>query len=90
MAQHATGPAAEGPCTASPESTAHPSGLLIAGPATVLPTPAGPGLRAGSPSWVPTVRRSGTGAGAIVAVPLNLFFRHLGTHGRTAVALKSS
>ncbi|MFC8232956.1 hypothetical protein [Streptomyces sp. NPDC057284] len=34
--------------------------------------------------------RSGIDAGALVAVPLNLFFRHLGTHGHTAVALKSS
>ncbi len=90
MAQHATGPAAEGPCTAPPESSAHPAGLLTAGPATVLLTPAGPGRHAGSPSWARTVPRSGIGAGALVAVPLNLFLHHLGTHGRTAVALKSS
>lgn len=90
MAQHATGPAAEGPCTAPPESSAHPAGPLTAGPATVLLTPAGPGLHAGSPSSARTVPRSGIGTGALVAVPLNLFLHHLGTHGRTAVALKSS
>lgn len=90
MAQHATGPAAEGPRTAPPESSAHPAGLLTAGPATVPLTPAGPGLHTGSPSWARTVPRSGIGAGALVGVPLNLFLHHLGTHGRTAVALKSS
>ncbi|MGW3717685.1 hypothetical protein ACWD8L_11210 [Streptomyces sp. NPDC005133] len=90
MAHHATGPAAEGPRTTSPESSAHPAGLLIAGPATVPLTPAGPGLHAGCPPWARTVPRSGIDAGALVAVPLNLFLRHLGTHGRTAVALKSS
>ncbi len=90
MAHHATGPAAEGPCSTSPESSTHLGGLLIAGPATVPLTPAGPGLQAGSPPWVRTVPRSGIDAGALVAVPLNLFLHHLGTHGRTAVALKSS
>jgi len=32
---------------------------------------------------------SGISAGALVAVLLNLFFHHLGTHGRPAVALES-
>lgn len=51
---------------------------------------AAPGLDAGFPSWAQTVLGSGISAGALVALPLNLFFHHLGTHGRTAVALKSS
>lgn len=51
---------------------------------------AAPGFYAGFPSWAQTVLGSGISAGALVAVLLNLFFHHLGTHGRTAVALKSS
>lgn len=51
---------------------------------------AAPAFYAGFPSWAQTVLGSGISAGALVAVLLNLFFHHLGTHGRTAVALKSS
>ncbi|MFJ8854108.1 nucleobase:cation symporter-2 family protein [Streptomyces sp. NPDC102437] len=51
---------------------------------------AAPEFYAGFPSWAQTVLGSGISAGALVAVLLNLFFHHLGTHGRTAVALKSS
>lgn len=51
---------------------------------------AAPAFYAGFPSWAQTVLGSGISAGALVAVLLNLFFHHLGTHSRTAVALKSS
>lgn len=51
---------------------------------------AAPGFRAGFPSWAQTVLGSGISAGALVAVLPNLFLHHLGTHSRTAVALKSS
>ncbi|GAA2937859.1 nucleobase:cation symporter-2 family protein [Streptomyces flavovirens] len=51
---------------------------------------AAPGFYAGFPSWAQTVLGSGISAGALAAVLLNLFFHHLGTHGRNAVALKSS
>ncbi|MGZ2355793.1 purine permease [Streptomyces sp. 372A] len=51
---------------------------------------AAPGFYTDFPSWAQTVLGSGISAGALVAVLLNLFFHHLGTHGRTAVALKSS
>ncbi|MGA6169494.1 nucleobase:cation symporter-2 family protein [Streptomyces sp. NPDC012600] len=51
---------------------------------------AAPAFYAGFPAWAQTVLGSGISAGALVAVVLNLFFHHLGTHSRTAVALKSS
>ncbi|MFJ2911279.1 nucleobase:cation symporter-2 family protein [Streptomyces sp. NPDC087228] len=51
---------------------------------------AAPGFYAGFPSWAQTVLGSGISAGALVAVLLNLFFHHLGTRSRPAVALKSS
>ncbi|MFJ5737189.1 nucleobase:cation symporter-2 family protein [Streptomyces microflavus] len=51
---------------------------------------AAPTFYAGFPAWAQTVLGSGISAGALVAVVLNLFFHHLGTHSRTAVALKSS
>ncbi|RPK89466.1 hypothetical protein EES46_15530 [Streptomyces sp. ADI98-10] len=51
---------------------------------------AAPTAHAGLPAWAQTVLGSGSSAGAPVAVVLNLFFHHFGTHSRTAVALKSS
>ncbi|WP_435849685.1 hypothetical protein [Streptomyces pristinaespiralis] len=42
------------------------------------------------PAWAQTVLGSGISAGALAAVLLNLFFHHLGTRSRPAVALKSS
>jgi len=51
---------------------------------------AAPTFYAGFPAWAQTVLGSWISAGALVAVVLNLFFHHLGTHSRTAVALKSS
>lgn len=51
---------------------------------------AAPGPYAGFPSWAQTVLGSGISAGALVAVLPTLFLHPLGTHGRTAVALKSS
>ncbi|MER5611785.1 nucleobase:cation symporter-2 family protein [Streptomyces sp. NPDC002215] len=63
--------------------------VAVALGAGIIPL-AAPEFYAGFPSWAQTVLGSGISAGALVAVLLNLFFHHLGTHGRTAVALKSS
>lgn len=63
--------------------------LPVPGGAGTVPL-AAPGLHPDFPSWARTVLGSGTSAGALVTVLLNPFFHHLGTHGRTAVALKSS
>ncbi|MFJ1881535.1 nucleobase:cation symporter-2 family protein [Streptomyces sp. NPDC088137] len=63
--------------------------VAVALGAGIIPL-AAPGFYAGFPSWAQTVLGSGISAGALVAVLLNLFFHHLGTHGRPAVALKSS
>ncbi|MEU2672654.1 nucleobase:cation symporter-2 family protein [Streptomyces sp. NPDC007164] len=63
--------------------------VAVALGAGIIPL-AAPGFYAGFPSWAQTVLGSGISAGALVAVLLNLFFHHLGTHGRQAVALKSS
>ncbi|WLQ51917.1 nucleobase:cation symporter-2 family protein [Streptomyces poriferorum] len=63
--------------------------VAVALGAGIIPL-AAPGFYTGFPSWAQTVLGSGISAGALVAVLLNLFFHHLGTHGRTAVALKSS
>lgn len=77
------------------------AGLLIAGPATLrrtvgIGTFAGNRLPfvnaasyAGFPARAQAVLGSAISAGALVAVVLNLFFHHLGTHSRPAVALKS-
>ncbi len=64
--------------------------LVAVAPGTGVIPLAAPALRAGFPSSARTVLGSGTGPGAVAAVPLNLFFHHLGTHSRNAVALKSS
>ncbi|MFJ6442561.1 nucleobase:cation symporter-2 family protein [Streptomyces sp. NPDC091649] len=63
--------------------------VAVALGAGIIPL-AAPTFYAGFPAWAQTVLGSGISAGALVAVVLNLFFHHLGTHGRTAVALKSS
>ncbi|MCX5417553.1 nucleobase:cation symporter-2 family protein [Streptomyces sp. NBC_00059] len=63
--------------------------VAVALGAGIIPL-AAPGFYAGFPSWAQTVLGSGISAGALVAVLLNLFFHHLGTHSRNAVALKSS
>ncbi|MEU2128583.1 nucleobase:cation symporter-2 family protein [Streptomyces sp. NPDC018352] len=63
--------------------------VAVALGAGIIPL-AAPEFYSGFPSWAQTVLGSGISAGALVAVLLNLFFHHLGTHGRTAVALKSS
>ncbi|WP_405717912.1 nucleobase:cation symporter-2 family protein [Streptomyces sp. NBC_00046] len=63
--------------------------VAVALGAGIIPL-AAPEFYAGFPSWAQTVLGSGISAGALVAVLLNLFFHHLGTHGRPAVALKSS
>ncbi|GAA3006487.1 permease [Streptomyces fulvorobeus] len=63
--------------------------VAVALGAGIIPL-AAPAFYAGFPSWAQTVLGSGISAGALVAVLLNLFFHHLGTHSRTAVALKSS
>ncbi|MEV7955875.1 nucleobase:cation symporter-2 family protein [Streptomyces sp. NPDC087532] len=63
--------------------------VAVALGAGIIPL-AAPGFYAGFPSWAQTVLGSGISAGALVAVLLNLFFHHLGTHDRQAVALKSS
>ncbi|MET8740527.1 nucleobase:cation symporter-2 family protein [Streptomyces sp. NPDC004728] len=63
--------------------------VAVALGAGIIPL-AAPEFYAGFPSWAQTVLGSGISAGALAAVLLNLFFHHLGTHGRTAVALKSS
>ncbi|MFD7720584.1 nucleobase:cation symporter-2 family protein [Streptomyces sp. NPDC059814] len=63
--------------------------VAVALGAGIIPLAAA-GFYAGFPSWAQTVLGSGISAGALVAVLLNLFFHHLGTHSRTAVALKSS
>lgn len=63
--------------------------VAVALGAGIIPL-AAPTFYAGFPAWAQTVLGSGISAGALVAVVLNLFFHHLGTHGRPAVALKSS
>ncbi|MBM7058359.1 nucleobase:cation symporter-2 family protein [Streptomyces durocortorensis] len=63
--------------------------VAVALGAGIIPL-AAPTFYAGFPAWAQTVLGSGISAGALVAVVLNLFFHHLGTHSRTAVALKSS
>lgn len=63
--------------------------VAVALGAGIIPL-AAPAFYAGFPAWAQTVLGSGISAGALVAVVLNLFFHHLGTHSRTAVALKSS
>ncbi|MFD9428142.1 MULTISPECIES: nucleobase:cation symporter-2 family protein [unclassified Streptomyces] len=63
--------------------------VAVALGAGIIPL-AAPAFYAGFPSWAQTVLGSGISAGALVAVLLNLFFHHLGTHSRSAVALKSS
>ncbi|MFG2558758.1 nucleobase:cation symporter-2 family protein [Streptomyces sp. NPDC048496] len=63
--------------------------VAVALGAGIIPL-AAPAFYAGFPSWAQTVLGSGISAGALAAVLLNLFFHHLGTHSRTAVALKSS
>ncbi|MEV7110249.1 nucleobase:cation symporter-2 family protein [Streptomyces anulatus] len=63
--------------------------VAVALGAGIIPL-AAPTFYAGFPAWAHTVLGSGISAGALVAVVLNLFFHHLGTHSRTAVALKSS
>ncbi|MFF3812303.1 nucleobase:cation symporter-2 family protein [Streptomyces bacillaris] len=63
--------------------------VAVALGAGIIPL-AAPTFYAGFPAWAQTVLGSGISAGALVAVVLNLFFHHLGTHSRPAVALKSS
>lgn len=63
--------------------------VAVALGAGIIPL-AAPTFYSGFPAWAQTVLGSGISAGALVAVVLNLFFHHLGTHSRTAVALKSS
>ncbi|MFJ4703794.1 nucleobase:cation symporter-2 family protein [Streptomyces anulatus] len=63
--------------------------VAVALGAGIIPL-AAPTFYAGFPAWAQTILGSGISAGALVAVVLNLFFHHLGTHSRTAVALKSS
>ncbi|QWQ40369.1 purine permease [Streptomyces sp. YPW6] len=63
--------------------------VAVALGAGIIPL-AAPAFYAGFPAWAQTVLGSGISAGALVAVVLNLFFHHLGTHSRNAVALKSS
>ncbi|MFI7082438.1 nucleobase:cation symporter-2 family protein [Streptomyces anulatus] len=63
--------------------------VAVALGAGIIPL-AAPTFYTGFPAWAQTVLGSGISAGALVAVVLNLFFHHLGTHSRTAVALKSS
>ncbi|MFF8299630.1 nucleobase:cation symporter-2 family protein [Streptomyces globisporus] len=63
--------------------------VAVALGAGIIPL-AAPSFYAGFPAWAQTVLGSGISAGALVAVVLNLFFHHLGTHSRNAVALKSS
>ncbi|GGW13782.1 nucleobase:cation symporter-2 family protein [Streptomyces globisporus] len=63
--------------------------VAVALGAGIIPL-AAPTFYAGFPAWAQTVLGSGISAGALVAVVLNLFFHHLGTHSRNAVALKSS
>lgn len=75
---------------AGPDDSSHIVLVAVALGAGVVPL-AAPGLYAGLPAWAAqTVLGAGITAGALVAVLLDLFFHHLGTHGRTAVALKSS
>ncbi|MEU8674560.1 nucleobase:cation symporter-2 family protein [Streptomyces sp. NPDC048560] len=63
--------------------------VAVALGAGIIPL-AAPAFYAGFPAWAQTVLGSGISAGALTAVLLNLFFHHLGTHSRPAVALKSS
>jgi xanthine permease len=63
--------------------------VAVALGAGIIPL-AAPTFYAGFPAWAQTVLGSGISAGALVAVVLNLFFHHLGTHSRPAVALKPS
>ncbi|OKJ17557.1 uracil permease [Streptomyces sp. CB00316] len=63
--------------------------VAVALGAGVIPL-AAPTFHTGFPAWAQTVLGSGISAGALVAVVFNLFFHHLGTHSRPAVALKSS
>ncbi|MFH9294326.1 nucleobase:cation symporter-2 family protein [Streptomyces sp. NPDC017520] len=63
--------------------------VAVALGAGIIPL-AAPTFYAGFPAWAQTVLGSGISAGALLAVVLNLFFHHLGTHSRAAVALKSS
>ena len=63
--------------------------MAVALGAGIIPL-AAPAFHAGFPSWTQTVLGSGISAGALVAVLFHLFFHHLGTHSRNAVALKSS
>lgn len=63
--------------------------VAVALGAGIIPL-AAPTFYAGFPAWAQTVLGSGISAGALVAVVLNLFFHHLGTHSRPAVALESS
>jgi xanthine permease len=63
--------------------------VAVALGAGIIPL-AAPTFYADFPAWAQTVLGSGISAGALVAVLLNLFFHHLGTRSRPAVALKSS
>jgi xanthine/uracil permease len=82
MAQPAKGPA-HAPCSTPPVHTEDTV-------SSVHPVTA-PTFHAGLPAWAQTVLGSGTSARALVAVPLNQFFHHLGTRSRhPAPALKSS
>jgi xanthine permease len=63
--------------------------VAVALGAGIIPLTA-PTFYANFPAWAQTVLGSGISAGALVAVLLNLFFHHLGTRSRPAVALKSS
>jgi xanthine permease len=63
--------------------------VAVALGAGIIPL-AAPTFYANFPAWAQTVLGSGISAGALVAVLLNLFFHHLGTRSRPAVALKSS
>ncbi|MEU0375211.1 hypothetical protein ABZ070_34635, partial [Streptomyces sp. NPDC006283] len=64
-----------------------PVPMPVALGAGIIPLAAGV-LSANFPARARTVLGSGTGTGALAAVALNLFFHHLGTRSRTAVALK--
>ncbi|WP_097867583.1 nucleobase:cation symporter-2 family protein [Streptomyces sp. rh34] len=84
--------AVSGICTLSEAGLDDSSNIILVAVALgagIIPL-AAPAFYAGFPSWAQTVLGSGISAGALVAVVLNLFFHHLGTHSRTAVALKSS
>jgi uracil-xanthine permease len=63
--------------------------VAVALGAGIIPL-AAPTFYARFPAWAQTVLGSGISAGALAAVLLNLFFHHLGTRSRPAVALKSS